>query len=64
MLLNLLLILRIYFFFRGISQIEQYFNIIVIQTVASLLALYISRLIILTVFYSILLSKFNKDFKL
>ncbi|XTI95761.1 calcium/proton exchanger [Cenococcum geophilum] len=56
MLLNLLFILSIYFFFKGINRIEQYFNIIVVDTIAGLLALYISNLIILTAFYSTLLT--------
>ncbi|XTI86623.1 hypothetical protein V2W45_1467328 [Cenococcum geophilum] len=56
MLLNLLLIFSIYFFFRGINWTEQYFNIIVVDTTAGLLALCISSLIILTAFYSTLLS--------
>jgi len=42
---------------------EQYFNIIVVNTVASLLALSISSLIIPTAFYSMLLSKFNNSFR-
>jgi len=63
MLSNLLLILSIYFFFRGINQIEQHFNIIVVNTTASLLALSISSLIILTAFHSMLLSKFNNSFR-
>jgi len=63
MLLNLLLILSICFFFKGINQIEQYFNIIVVNTAASLLALSIGSLIILTALYSTLLSKFNNSFR-
>ena len=42
---------------------EQYFNIIVVDTAASLLALYIGSLIILTAFYFTLLSKFNDSFR-
>ena len=63
MLLNLLLILNIYFFFRGINRIEQHFNMIVTNTAAGLLALYISSLIILTAFHFMLLSKFNNSFR-
>ena len=62
-LLNLLLILSIYFFFKGINSIKQYFNIMVVNTTASLLALCVSSLIILTAFYSTLLSKFNNSFR-
>ena len=62
-LLNLLLILSIYFFFKGINQIKQYFNIMVVNTTASLLALCVSSLIILTAFYFTLLSKFNNSFR-
>ncbi|XTI92042.1 hypothetical protein V2W45_1471700 [Cenococcum geophilum] len=51
MLSNLLLILSICFFFK------------VVNTTASLLALYVSSLIILTAFYSMLLSKFNNSFR-
>jgi len=43
---------------------KQYFNGIVVGTIASLLALYISSLIILTTFHSMLLSKFNDGFRL
>ncbi|XTI95086.1 hypothetical protein V2W45_1474147 [Cenococcum geophilum] len=56
MLSNLLLILSICFFFRGINRVEQYFNIIVVGTTAGLLALCVSSLIILTAFYSTLLT--------
>jgi len=63
MLLNLLLVLSICFFFRGVNRIEQYFNIIVVNTAASLLALFVSSLIILTAFHSMLLSKFNNSFR-
>jgi len=42
---------------------EQYFNIIVANTVASLLALSVGSRIILTTFYFILLSKFNNSFR-
>jgi len=42
---------------------EQYFNIIVVNTIASLLALFISSLIIPTTFHSMLLSKFNNSFR-
>lgn len=50
MLSNLLLVLGMCFFFGGINRREQYFNITVAQTAASLLALAIGSLIIPTAF--------------
>lgn len=54
MLSNLLLVLGMCFFFGGINRLEQYFNVTVAQTAASLLALCIGSLIIPTVFHSML----------
>jgi len=42
---------------------EQYFNIIVANIIASLLALSVGSLIILTALHSTLLSKFNDSFR-
>jgi len=42
---------------------EQHFNIIVVNTTASLLALSVSSLIIPTALHSTLLSKFNNSFR-
>ena len=64
MLSNLLLVLGMCFFFGGINRVEQYFNVTVAQTAASLLALCIGSLIIPTVFHSMLSSKFNEDSRL
>lgn len=50
MLSNLLLVLGMCFFLGGINRVEQYFNITVAQTAASLLALAIGSLIIPTAF--------------
>lgn len=50
MLSNLLLVLGMCFFFGGLRRQEQYFNITVAQTAASLLALAIGSLIIPTAF--------------
>lgn len=50
MLSNLLLVLGMCFFFGGINRKEQFFNITVAQTAASLLALAIGSLIIPTAF--------------
>lgn len=50
MLSNLLLVLGMCFFFGGINRVEQYFNVTVAQTAASLLALAIGSLIIPTAF--------------
>jgi Ca2+:H+ antiporter len=50
MLSNLLLVMGMSFFFGGINRVEQYFNVTVAQTAASLLALSIGSLIVPTVF--------------
>lgn len=52
MLSNLLLVLGMCFFFGGINRIEQFFNMTVAQTAASLLSLAIASLIIPTAFAS------------
>ena len=54
MLSNLLLVLGMCFFFGGISRSEQFFNVTVAQTAASLLALCIGSLIIPTVFKDVM----------
>lgn len=51
MLSNLLLVLGMAFFLGGINRMEQFFNVTVAQTAASLLALCIASLIIPTVFH-------------
>ncbi|KAI9713029.1 MAG: hypothetical protein M1820_001014 [Bogoriella megaspora] len=50
MLSNLLLVMGMCFFFGGIGRMEQYFNITVAQTAASLLALAVGSLLVPTVF--------------
>ena len=50
MLSNLLLVMGMCFFFGGINRLEQYFNITVAQTAASLLSLAIGSLLVPTVF--------------
>jgi Ca2+:H+ antiporter len=50
MLSNLLLVLGMSFFLGGVTRLEQFFNVTVAQTAASLLALCIASLIIPTVF--------------
>jgi Ca2+:H+ antiporter len=52
MLSNLLLVLGMAFFLGGINRSEQFFNVTVAQTAASLLALCIASLIIPTVFHN------------
>jgi Ca2+:H+ antiporter len=52
MLSNLLLVMGMSFFLGGINRSEQYFNVTVAQTAASLLALCIASLIIPTVFHN------------
>jgi len=52
MLSNLLLVLGMAFFFGGVNRVEQFFNVTVAQTAASLLALCIGSLIIPTVFHN------------
>lgn len=50
MLSNLLLVMGMCFFFGGINRVEQYFNVTVAQTAASLLSLAVASLIIPTAF--------------
>lgn len=50
MLSNLLLVMGMSFFLGGINRVEQFFNVTVAQTAASLLALSIGSLIVPTVF--------------
>ncbi|KAK7511056.1 vacuolar calcium ion transporter-like protein /H(+) exchanger [Phyllosticta citriasiana] len=50
MLSNLLLVMGMCFFFGGVNRLEQFFNVTVAQTAASLLALAVASLIIPTVF--------------
>ena len=50
LLSNLLLVLGMCFFFGGINRVEQFFNVTVAQTAASLLALAVGSLIIPTAF--------------
>lgn len=52
MLSNLLLVLGMAFFAGGFNRVEQFFNITVAQTAASLLALCIASLVVPTVFHS------------
>lgn len=52
MLSNLLLVLGMSFFLGGVNRPEQFFNVTVAQTAASLLALCIASLIIPTVFHN------------
>jgi Ca2+:H+ antiporter len=52
MLSNLLLVMGMSFFLGGVNRSEQYFNVTVAQTAASLLALCIASLIIPTVFHN------------
>jgi Ca2+:H+ antiporter len=54
MLSNLLLVLGMSFFLGGINRMEQFFNVTVAQTAASLLALCIGSLIIPTVFHNMI----------
>ncbi|KAF1948373.1 Calcium/proton exchanger [Byssothecium circinans] len=54
MLSNLLLVLGMSFFLGGITRLEQFFNVTVAQTAASLLALCIASLIIPTVFHNMI----------
>ncbi|EMC91915.1 hypothetical protein BAUCODRAFT_39061 [Baudoinia panamericana UAMH 10762] len=51
MLSNLLLVLGMCFFFGGLRRVEQFFNMTVAQTAASMLALAIGSLIIPTAFW-------------
>ncbi|KAF2645639.1 vacuolar calcium ion transporter-like protein /H(+) exchanger [Massarina eburnea CBS 473.64] len=54
MLSNLLLVLGMSFFLGGMTRLEQFFNVTVAQTAASLLALCIASLIIPTVFHNMI----------
>lgn len=54
MLSNLLLVLGMAFFAGGFNRVEQFFNVTVAQTAASLLALCIASLIIPTVFHNMI----------
>lgn len=54
MLSNLLLVLGMAFFAGGFNRVEQFFNITVAQTAASILALSIASLIIPTVFHNMI----------
>jgi Ca2+:H+ antiporter len=54
MLSNLLLVLGMSFFLGGVNRLEQFFNVTVAQTAASLLALCIASLIIPTVFHNMI----------
>ncbi|KAF2188286.1 calcium/proton exchanger [Zopfia rhizophila CBS 207.26] len=58
---NLLLVMGMSFFLGGINRLEQYFNVTVAQTAASLLALCIASLIIPTVFHEMLLGDDEPD---
>jgi Ca2+:H+ antiporter len=51
MLSNLLLVLGMCFFFGGLKREEQFFNVTVAQTAASLLALAVGSLVIPTIFH-------------
>ncbi|KAF3003412.1 hypothetical protein E8E13_000230 [Curvularia kusanoi] len=61
MLSNLLLVLGMSFFLGGINRPEQFFNVTVAQTAASLLALCIASLIIPTVFHNTIAEDNNDD---
>lgn len=61
MLSNLLLVLGMSFFLGGINRSEQFFNVTVAQTAASLLALCIASLIIPTVFHNTIAEDNNDD---
>lgn len=61
MLSNLLLVLGMSFFLGGINRSEQFFNVTVAQTAASLLALCIASLIIPTVFHNTIAEDNNND---
>ncbi|MCJ1402526.1 hypothetical protein MMC11_005746 [Xylographa trunciseda] len=50
MLSNLLLVMGMCFFFGGLNRVEQYFNVTVAQTAASLLSLAVGSLVIPTAF--------------
>jgi len=61
MLSNLLLVMGMAFFLGGITRLEQYFNVTVAQTAASLLALCIGSVIIPTVFHLMLTAEENNE---
>jgi Ca2+:H+ antiporter len=61
MLSNLLLVLGMSFFLGGVNRPEQFFNVTVAQTAASLLALCIASLIIPTVFHNTIAEDNNDD---
>lgn len=64
MLSNLLLVMGMCFFFGGLNRLEQYFNITVAQTAASLLALAVGALLVPTVFDQASFAGTNLDSKL
>ena len=55
MLSNLLLVMGMSFFLGGVTRLEQFFNVTVAQTAASMLALCIASLIIPTIFNQVLI---------
>jgi Ca2+:H+ antiporter len=59
MLSNLLLVMGMAFFLGGLTRLEQFFNVTVAQTAASLLALCIGSVIIPTVFHMMLTAEEN-----
>lgn len=61
MLSNMLLVLGMAFAFGGVSHLEQFFNITVASTAASVLALAIGSLIIPTVFHNMIADIGNGD---
>ena len=61
MLSNLLLVLGMAFWLGGLGRQEQFFNVTVAQTAASLLALCIGSLIIPTVFHTALIEDKNTN---
>jgi Ca2+:H+ antiporter len=61
MLSNLLLVLGMSFFLGGVNRPEQFFNVTVAQTAASLLALCIASLIIPTVFHNTIAEDDNDE---
>jgi Ca2+:H+ antiporter len=61
MLSNLLLVMGMSFFLGGVNRSEQYFNVTVAQTAASLLALCIASLIIPTVFHNTIAEDDDND---
>ena len=63
MLSNLLLVMGMCFFFGGLGRTEQYFNITVAQTAASLLSLAVGSLLVPTVFDQASFAGTNLDSK-